>query len=70
MSKKNIADQEVSNSGAHASNTTSNFFEKFRKPLMAVGIALIVGVGGYFAYDAAIAQPRDREAANALWMRI
>ena len=67
MSKKNIADQEVSNNEAHASNTTSNFFEKYRKPLMAVGIALVVGVGGYFAYDATIAQPREREAANALW---
>ena len=67
MSKKNIADQEVSNNEAHVSSTTSNFFEKYRKPLMAVGIALVVGVGGYFAYDATIAQPREREAANALW---
>jgi tetratricopeptide (TPR) repeat protein len=67
MSKKNIAGQEVSNNEAHASNTTSNFFENYRKPLMAVGIALVVGVGGYFAYDATIAQPREREAANALW---
>ncbi|MEY3836098.1 MAG: hypothetical protein RI989_1526 [Bacteroidota bacterium] len=63
MSKKIIVDQEVNNNEAHASNTTSNFFEKYRKPLMAVGIALVVGVGGYFAYDATIAQPREREAA-------
>jgi len=35
--------------------------------MMALGIALVVGVGGYFAYDASIAQPREREAANALW---
>jgi tetratricopeptide (TPR) repeat protein len=67
MSNKNIADQEVTNNEAHTSNTTSTFFEKYRKPLMAVGIALVVGVGGYFAYDATIAQPREREAANALW---
>lgn len=66
MSKKITADQEVINE-AKVSNVTSNFFEKYRKPLMAVGIALVVGVGGYFAYDATIAQPREREAANALW---
>ena len=57
MSKKNIADQEVSNYEVNASNTTSNFFEKYRKPLMALGIALVAGVGGYFAYDAMIPIP-------------
>lgn len=67
MSKKNIADQEVSNNEVNASNTTSNFFEKYRKPLMALGVALVVGVGGYFAYDAMVATPREQEASNALW---
>jgi tetratricopeptide (TPR) repeat protein len=67
MSKKNIADQEVSNNEVNASNATSNFFEKYRKPLMALGVALVVGVGGYFAYDAMVAAPREQEASNALW---
>ena len=67
MSKKNIADQEVSNNEVNASNATSNFFEKYRKPLMALGVALVVGVGGYFAYDAMVATPREQEASNALW---
>jgi len=67
MSKKNIANKEVSENAAHASNTTLTFFEKYRKALITLGVALLVGVCGYYAYDVTIAQPREEEAANALW---
>ena len=67
MSNKNNVDKEVGQNEAYASNATSNFFENYRKPLMALGIALVVGVGGYFAYDYMLAKPREQEAANSLW---
>lgn len=48
-------------------STTERFFDAYRKPLMIIGLVLVVGVGGYFAYDYGYKRPKEEEAHNAFW---
>jgi predicted negative regulator of RcsB-dependent stress response len=47
-----------------------SFFDKNRKPVMIGGIAILVLVGGFFAYQFLIKAPKEKEAANAIWKAV
>ncbi len=67
--EKNIQFEEVK-AGDDASQVIARakgFWEKFSKPIIYVGGALIVILGAYYGYKKLYAEPREEKAADAIW---
>ena len=66
---KNVQFEEVQSgdSAAVVINRAKGFWERFSKPITYVGGALIVLLGGYYAYTHFYQQPREEKAADAIW---
>jgi tetratricopeptide (TPR) repeat protein len=43
------------------------FWEKYSKPIIYVGLAIIVLAGGWFAYKKLVAEPKEATANEAIW---
>lgn len=43
------------------------FWEKFSKPIIFAGLAIIVIAGGWFAYKKFVAEPKEATANEAIW---
>jgi len=44
-----------------------DFWSQYQKPLLALLIAVVVVIGGWFAYKNYIVAPKEAEAENAIW---
>ncbi|NCI50237.1 tetratricopeptide repeat protein [Sediminibacterium roseum] len=43
------------------------FWEKFQKPVIIVIAVIVIGVGGWYGYKKLIAEPKEEQAADALF---
>ena len=43
------------------------FWEKFKKPVTYIGLAVILLGGGYLAYNKYVAEPNEKAAAEAIF---
>ena len=44
-----------------------DFWGKYSKPLMIVSTLIILGVGGWYAYQNFVKKPNEAKAADAIW---
>lgn len=66
---KNVQFEEVqaSDDAAKVINRARGFWERFSKPIMYVGGAVIVLLGGYYGFKKLYSEPRELQAADAIW---
>jgi tetratricopeptide (TPR) repeat protein len=64
---KNVQFEEVVDDSAKVVARAKGFWEKFSKPIIYVGGAIIVILGGYYGYQKFYAEPREGKAADAIW---
>lgn len=64
---KNIQFEEVADDSAKVVARAKGFWEKFSKPVIYIGGAIIVILGGYYGYQKLYSEPREGKAADAIW---
>lgn len=64
---KNIQFEEVVDDSAKVVAKAKGFWERFSKPVIYAGTALIIILGGYYAYTHFYSGPREEKAADAIW---
>lgn len=63
MSEKNVEHLEAIDTLAKA----KGFWEKFKKPVLYIGTAIILLGSGYIAYNKYVAEPNEKSAAEAIF---
>ena len=58
---------EANDDAAKVLNQAKGFWEKFSKPVIYGGTALIVLLGGYFGYKKLVLEPKEEKANDAIW---
>jgi tetratricopeptide (TPR) repeat protein len=66
MADKNVQFEEVTDRGAEVIERAKGFWEKNQKPITYVGGALIILLGGWFAYRYFVAAPNEQKADDAI----
>ncbi|HSC53048.1 MAG TPA: tetratricopeptide repeat protein [Phnomibacter sp.] len=64
---KNIQVETVADDSAKVLERAKGFWAKFSKPVIYVGGALILVLGGYLGYKKLYAEPQELKAADAIW---
>jgi len=64
---KNIQFEEVLDDSAKVIAKAQGFWAKFSKPIVYVGSAIILLIGGYYGYQQFFAKPQEEKAADAIW---
>ena len=60
--RKDIIGEEV-----EQLTSTENFIDKFKKPLIFGGVAIVLIVLGYVGYQKFVQEPKELEAQNEIW---
>jgi tetratricopeptide (TPR) repeat protein len=60
-------EEVVADDSAKVLARAQGFWERFSKPIMYAGGAIILLIGGYYAYQNFYAAPREEKAADAIW---
>jgi len=60
MTEKNVEQNETL-------ARVQGFWERFQKPFLIVGAVIVIGGGGWYAYQAYIVKPKEEKAADAMF---
>ncbi len=63
MSEQKVHDAEVHDPLLKA----KNFWQKFQKPIIITVAAIVIIIGGWFAYQSYIVQPKEDQASDAIF---
>ncbi|MEQ1552958.1 MAG: tetratricopeptide repeat protein [Ferruginibacter sp.] len=68
MAKKDITFTEVDNTIEETEIVKKDFLTTYAKPIIYAVAALVIGVGAYYGYKNLIKEPKEKEAAEAIFM--